>query len=420
MDTLTKPISAPRRRTTADTVYPILLLVSVTHLLNDMMQSVIPAVYPLLKAKFGFSFAQIGLITLVFQMTSSILQPFVGRYADRHPRPYSLAAGMCFTLAGLFALALAPGFAPILLAVALIGWGSSIFHPESSRVAQLASGGRKGLAQSIFQVGGNAGSAFGPLLAALVVIPYGQTSIMWFAPAALLAIGILLRIGNWYKRQLNAATAAPVTATAAAAELPRRKIRRALLILTVLVFSKYFYIACMTNYFTFFLMDKFAFSVQDAQYSLFAFLAASAAGTVIGGPLGDRIGRKYVIWGSILGAAPFALMLPYAGSGSAVALALFTALAAVLSVVAGLRSRSFTLGCLTFAGCCAALTVLFLLRSSWLTEGFSAVLSALCLFAPFEEFVNNNFSIPTLVYYLTVTVLFLFFTVQELEKRRWN
>ena len=252
MDTLTKPISAPRRRTTADTVYPILLLVSVTHLLNDMMQSVIPAVYPLLKAKFGFSFAQIGLITLVFQMTSSILQPFVGRYADRHPRPYSLAA--------------------------------------------------------------------------LVVIPYGQTSIMWFAPAALLAIGILLRIGNWYKRQLTAATAAPVTATTAAAELPRRKIRRALLILTVLVFSKYFYIACMTNYFTFFLMDKFAFSVQDAQYSLFAFLAASAAGTVIGGPLGDRIGRKYVIWGSILGAAPFALMLPYAGSGGAVALAILVGL----------------------------------------------------------------------------------------------
>ena len=219
-----------------------------------------------------------------------------------------------------------PGFAPILLAVALIGWGSSIFHPESSRVAQLASGGRKGLAQSIFQVGGNAGSAFGPLLAALVVIPYGQTSIMWFAPAALLAIGILLRIGNWYKRQLTAATAAPVTATAAAAELPRRKIRRALLILTVLVFSKYFYIACMTNYFTFFLMDKFAFSVQDAQYSLFAFLAASAAGTVIGGPLGDRIGRKYVIWGSILGAAPFALMLPYAGSGGAVVLAILVGL----------------------------------------------------------------------------------------------
>ena len=327
MDTLTKPISAPRRRTTADTVYPILLLVSVTHLLNDMMQSVIPAVYPLLKAKFGFSFAQIGLITLVFQMTSSILQPFVGRYADRHPRPYSLAAGMCFTLAGLFALALAPGFAPILLAVALIGWGSSIFHPESSRVAQLASGGRKGLAQSIFQVGGNAGSAFGPLLAALVVIPYGQTSIMWFAPAALLAIGILLRIGNWYKRQLALAARRPaVAADTTGPGLSKRKIRNALIILGVLVFSKYFYIACMTNYFTFFLMDKFAFSVQDAQYSLFAFLAASAAGTVIGGPLGDRIGRKYVIWGSILGAAPFALMLSYAGSGGAVALAILVGL----------------------------------------------------------------------------------------------
>ncbi|MFR6414632.1 MAG: MFS transporter [Alistipes shahii] len=230
MDTLTKPISAPRRRTTADTVYPILLLVSVTHLLNDMMQSVIPAVYPLLKAKFGFSFAQIGLITLVFQMTSSILQPFVGRYADRHPRPYSLAAGMCFTLAGLFALALAPGFAPILLAVALIGWGSSIFHPESSRVAQLASGGRKGLAQSIFQVGGNAGSAFGPLLAALVVIPYGQASIVLVRPGRTAwPSGILLA----HRQLVQTATERhrepppPVTATAAARHLPSRKIRRA-------------------------------------------------------------------------------------------------------------------------------------------------------------------------------------------------
>ena len=327
MDTLTKPISVPRRRTTADTVYPILLLVSVTHLLNDMMQSVIPAVYPLLKAKFGFSFAQIGLITLVFQMTSSILQPFVGRYADRHPRPYSLAAGMCFTLAGLFALALAPGFAPILLAVALIGWGSSIFHPESSRVAQLASGGRKGLAQSIFQVGGNAGSAFGPLLAALVVIPYGQTSIMWFAPAALLAIGILLRIGNWYKRQLALAARRPaVAADTTGPGLSKRKIRNALIILGVLVFSKYFYIASMTNYFTFFLMDKFSMSVQGAQYALFAFLAASAAGTFIGGPVGDRIGRKYVIWGSILGAAPFTLMLPYAGLTGTIVLAVIIGL----------------------------------------------------------------------------------------------
>ena len=327
METLTKPTDTRLRRfTETGTVYPILFMISITHLLNDMMQSVIPAVYPLLKEKFGFTFAQIGIITLVFQMTSSLLQPFIGLYADRHPRPYSLAAGMCFTLLGRFTLSVAPGFVPILLAVGLIGCGSSVFHPESSRVAQLASGGRKGLAQSIFQVGGNAGSAFGPLLAALVVIPYGQTSIMWFAPAALLAIGILLRIGNWYKRQLNAATAAPVTATAAAAELPRRKIRRALLILTVLVFSKYFYIACMTNYFTFVLMDKFAFSVQDAQYSLFAFLAASAAGTVIGGPLGDRFGRKYVIWGSILGAAPFTLLLPYANLTCTIVLAVIIGL----------------------------------------------------------------------------------------------
>ncbi len=303
----------------AGMVYPILLLVSVTHLLNDMMQSVIPALYPLLKEKFGFTFAQIGLITLVFQLASSILQPLVGRYADRHPQPYSLTAGMCFTLLGLLALAFASGFVPLLAAVALIGWGSSIFHPESSRVAQLAAGGRKGLAQSIFQVGGNAGSAFGPLLAALVVIPYGQQAIVWFLPAALLAIVILLRIGGWYQRQLTVGEAA--ASGTGAPRLPQRKIRRALLILTALVFSKYFYIACMTNYFTFFLIGKFAFTVTEAQYCLFAFLAASAVGTVAGGPLGDRFGRKYVIWGSILGAAPFALLLPYAGPGGTVALA---------------------------------------------------------------------------------------------------
>ena len=304
----------------AGTVYPILLLVSAAHLLNDMMQSVIPAIYPLLKEQFGFTFAQIGLITLVFQLASSILQPLVGRYADRHPQPYSLTAGMCFTLLGLLALAFVSGFVPLLGAVALIGWGSSIFHPESSRVAQLAAGGRKGLAQSIFQVGGNAGSAFGPLLAALVVIPYGQRAIAGLLPAAALAIVFLLRIGRWYRRRLAAAAAATIP-DAGTPRLPQRKIRLALLILTVLVFSKYFYIACMTNYFTFFLIDKFAFTVTEAQYSLFAFLAASAAGTVAGGPLGDRFGRKYVIWGSILGAAPFALLLPYAGPSGTVALA---------------------------------------------------------------------------------------------------
>nr|WP_317172706.1 MFS transporter [Gallalistipes aquisgranensis] len=288
-------------------------MISATHLLNDMMQSVIPAVYPLLKARFGFSFAQIGIITLVFQMTSSLLQPVMGTLADRHPRPYSLALGMCFTLAGLLLLSVAPGFAAILLAVALVGWGSSVFHPESSRVAQLASGGRKGLAQSIFQVGGNTGSAAGPLLAALVVIPFGQRAIGWLALAALLAIFILIRIGRWYKRRLRtAARRAAAETSAPAPGLTRRKIRTALLILTVLVFSKYFYIASMTNYFTFFLMEKFSMSVQHSQYCLFAFLAASAAGTLIGGPVGDRFGRKYVIWGSILGAAPFTLLLPYA------------------------------------------------------------------------------------------------------------
>ncbi len=356
------------------TVYPILLMVCATHLLNDMMQSVIPAVYPLLKEKFGFTFAQIGLITLVFQLTSSLLQPVAGRLADLHPRPYSLAAGMCFTLCGLLALAAAPGFALILVSVGLIGCGSSVFHPESSRVAQLASGGRKGLAQSIFQVGGNAGSAMGPLLAALIVIPFGQASIGWFALAALLAIFILVKIGNWYKRQLALAARRPaVAADTTGPGLSKRKIRNALIILGVLVFSKYFYIASMTNYFTFFLMDKFSMSVQGAQYALFAFLnaliilgvlvfskyfyiasmtnyftfflmdkfsmsvqgaqyalfaflAASAAGTFIGGPVGDRIGRKYVIWGSILGAAPFTLMLPYAGLTGTIVLAVIIGL----------------------------------------------------------------------------------------------
>lgn len=290
-----------------------------------MMQSVIPAVYPLLKAKFGFTFAQIGIITLVFQMTSSLLQPFAGRLADRHPRPYSLAVGMCFTLAGLLALAVASGFVFILIAVGLIGCGSSVFHPESSRVAQLASGGRKGLAQSIFQVGGNAGSAMGPLLAALIVIPFGQVSIGWFALTALLAIFILIKIGNWYRRELTAAACKSAAATPAH-NLSKRKIRIALIILGVLVFSKYFYIASMTNYFTFFLMDKFSMSMQGAQYALFAFLAASAAGTFIGGPLGDRIGRKYVIWGSILGAAPFTLMLPYANLTGTIVLAIIIGL----------------------------------------------------------------------------------------------
>lgn len=294
------------------TIYSILFTISFAHLLNDMMQSVIPSVYPLIKDKFGFTFAQIGIITLVFQLTSSILQPFVGCYTDRHPKPYSLAAGMGFTLAGLFILAWADNFLLILLAVSIIGWGSSIFHPEASQVARIASGGRKGLAQSIFQVGGNGGNAIGPLLAALIVIPNGQTAIGWFALAAVFAFFILFRIGTWYKGRLLYITGhARNAVTTAPQGLSKRKVHSALFILVVLMFSKYFYIASMTNYFTFFLIDKFGVAVQHSQLCLFAFLAASAIGTVAGGALGDRFGRKYVIWGSILGAAPFTLMLPY-------------------------------------------------------------------------------------------------------------
>lgn len=313
---MTRQAAAPGR-----TAYLVLLAVSAAHLLNDMLQSVIPAVYPLLKEDFGFTFAQIGIITLVFQMASSLLQPIVGLLSDRHPRPYSLVAGMCFTLAGLLLLSAAPGFLPILFAVALVGWGSSVFHPESSRVAQLASGGRKGLAQAIFQVGGNAGSAFGPLLAALVVIPFGQRSIAWFSPAAVAAIILLACVGRWYSRRMTTG-ATSAAGSSARPPLPRKTVGKAMAILALLVFTKYFYMACMTNYFTFYMIDKFGVSTQESQYCLFAFLAASAAGTVIGGPVGDRFGRKYVIWGSILGAAPFALLLPHAGPAGTVCLAI--------------------------------------------------------------------------------------------------
>ena len=293
------------------TAYTILFTMGICHMLNDMIQSVIPAIYPLLKDKFGFTFAQIGIITLVFQLTSSVLQPFVGRYADRHPQPYSLAAGMCFTLAGLIALAFAPNFLLILLAVAVIGCGSSVFHPEASRVAQMASGGKKSLAQSIFQVGGNGGSAFGPLLAALVVIPYGQHAVGWFALAALLASMLLTRVGYWYSLVLTEIKTRYRTRQYAPCQLPEKTVKTALGILVLMIFSKYFFNACMTSYFTFFLMEKFNLSVQQSQYCLFAYLAAFAAGTLLGGFLGDRYGRKYVILFSILGAAPFTLALPY-------------------------------------------------------------------------------------------------------------
>ena len=296
---------------TDGTVYPMLIICSISHFLNDMIQSVIPAVYPIVKDKFDFSFAQIGLITLVFQMTSSILQPFTGLYADRHPRPYALSVGMCFTLAGLLLLAFAGDFLPILLAVGVVGLGSSVFHPTASRVAQMASGGRKSLAQSIFQVGGNGGQAVGPLLAALIVLPFGQWAISWFAIAALAAALIMLRLGKWYKLRMRYVTTHPQRQPLLNGHISRRAKYMALLILVLLMFSKYFYTACITSYFTFFLIDKFGMSVQSSQLCLFVFLAAFAIGTVAGGLFGDRFGRKYVIWFSILGAAPFAMLMPY-------------------------------------------------------------------------------------------------------------
>lgn len=298
---------------TEGTVYSILVICGISHFLNDMIQSIIPSIYPILKANFDFSFAQIGIITLVFQMTSSILQPFTGLYADRHPRPYALSVGMCFTLTGLLLLAFANNYLAILIAVSIVGFGSSVFHPTASRVTQMASGGKKSLAQSIFQVGGNGGSALGPLLAAIIILPYGQHSISWFALAALLAALIMIRLGAWYKARLKYIVKHPQKTPELNTSISKRAKYGALAILILLVFSKYFYTSCITSYFTFFLIDKFGVSVKASQLFLFVFLAAFAIGTVAGGMLGDRFGRKYVIWFSILGAAPFALAMPYVG-----------------------------------------------------------------------------------------------------------
>ena len=290
----------------------MLIICGISHFLNDMIQSIIPSIYPILKDKFDFSFAQIGIITLIFQMTSSILQPFTGLYADKHPRPYALSVGMCFTLVGLLVLAFAENYLLILLSVSVVGLGSSIFHPTASRVAQLASGGKKSLAQSIFQVGGNGGSAIGPLLAAAIILPFGQHSISFFALAALLAAIIMIRLGSWYKARMAYATKHPQKTVGINTNISKRAKYGALAILIMLVFSKYFYTSCITSYFTFFLIDKFGISVGASQICLFVFLAAFAIGTVAGGLLGDKFGRKYVIWFSILGSAPFALIMPYA------------------------------------------------------------------------------------------------------------
>lgn len=301
--------ATPQNNAKARTSFGILGAISLSHLLNDMIQSLILAIYPLLQNEFSLSFVQIGLITLAFQLASSLLQPVVGYLTDKYPMPWSLPVGMCFTLCGLVLLALAGSFYTVLLAAVLVGTGSSVFHPESSRVARMASGGRHGLAQSLFQVGGNFGSSLGPLLAAILIAPYGKGNVAWFVLAALLAIIVLIQISRWYAQQQRTAKQRPkvhITST-----LPRNKVILAVCVLLLLIFSKYFYLASISSYFTFYLMDKFGLSVQSAQLHLFAFLFAVAAGTVIGGPVGDKIGRKYVIWGSILGVAPFTLLLPW-------------------------------------------------------------------------------------------------------------
>ena len=309
---------------TRKTVTAILVALSASHLINDTLQAILPSIYPILKDSFSLTFAQVGLITLSYQLTASILQPLIGAHTDRRPWPYSLAAGMTFTLAGLVLLSRAWSYPIILLSSVLVGMGSAIFHPEASRVAHMAAGNRHGFAQAFFQVGGNLGSSFGPLLAALIIVPNGQSSILWFTALAFAGIVLLTRVGRWYGRNL-AGFRRHVQAHTAVAP-PGRRVGMTLTILILLIFSKYFYLASLSNYYTFYLIHKFGLSIQGAQYLLFVFLAAVAAGTILGGPLGDRFGRKYVIWASILGVAPFTLLLPHVGLVATV----------LLSVVIGL------------------------------------------------------------------------------------
>lgn len=320
------PAALTSRPVTSATVMPLLVAMSGCHLINDTLQALLPSIYPNLHGAYGFNFTQLSLITFVYQMTGSVLQPLVGLYTDRHPKPYSLAVGMALTLLGLALLAYAHTYPMFLFASAFVGVGSAIFHPEASRLARIASGGRHGFAQSLFQVGGNFGSALGPLAAAYIITPRGQTHILWFTALALLGVVILARVGTWYARQLtllqkdkHAAPASRIT------PLSPRQTRRAFAILIALIFSKYIYLVSFTNFFTFYLIDRFHVSVQASQIYLFLFLLAVAAGTFLGGPFGDRYGRKLVIWISILGVAPFSLLLPHVG----------LALTALLSVIAG-------------------------------------------------------------------------------------
>jgi FSR family fosmidomycin resistance protein-like MFS transporter len=307
----TAQVAAPLAQANG-TTFAVILSLSFCHLLNDMMQSLVPAIYPILKESYGLDFAQVGLITLAFQFTASLLQPVVGIYTDRRPMPYSLPVGMSSTLIGLLLMAHAHSYPVILLAAALIGVGSSVFHPEASRVARLASGGRYGLAQSLFQVGGNTGSAIGPLLAAFVVVPHGQESLVWFSAAALLGMLILVQVGGWYARNRVARAPARKAGATSGHGLSRQRVTLAILVLVALLFSKNVYTASLNSFFTFYLIGRFEVSVQAAQVILFVFLGSLAAGTVIGGIVGDRVGRLPIIWFSILGALPFTLTLPFA------------------------------------------------------------------------------------------------------------
>jgi MFS transporter, FSR family, fosmidomycin resistance protein len=296
------------------TVFKVLFALSFSHLLNDAMQALIPAIYPILKESYHLTLAQCGCITLTFQVIASLLQPLVGHFSDLKPRPLSLAAGMASTFVGLLVLSQAASYGVVLIAAGLVGLGSSVFHPEASRVAKMASGGRPGLAQSVFQVGGNAGSALGPILAALVVVKYGQGSVAWFCLAALAGIVILMRVGSWQRRHLVSIEGMLQSRTIYGhPDLSRATVVRSILILLALIFSKYFYLVSISNYYTFYLIAKFHMDIRSALYCLFAFMGAVAAGTIIGGPVGDRFGRKYVIWASILGVAPFTLILPHVG-----------------------------------------------------------------------------------------------------------
>jgi FSR family fosmidomycin resistance protein-like MFS transporter len=308
-ETLSMPAADQQRE--AASARRVLLTISFCHMLNDMMQSLILAIYPMLKASFALDFGQIGLITLTYQITASLLQPLIGMYTDRSPKNFSLSVGMSFTLCGLLLLAFAGSYPMVLMAAAMVGMGSSVFHPESSRIARLASGGRHGFAQSLFQVGGNVGSAIGPLVAAYAIAPHGQSSVGWFSLVALVGVVLLATVGHWYKAHRASRAKRPVAAIAN--PLSRRTVVAALAVLLGLLFSKYFYMASISSYYTFYLIDHFGVATQDAQVYLFVFLGSAALGTILGGPIGDRVGPKRVIWGSILGVLPFTLILPHVG-----------------------------------------------------------------------------------------------------------